>query len=300
MATATKPWERLDGEGPKAYEAFVVYRSMGPQRSLSALTRRLKVRPGSDQGSTSPPPPAEINAKLAHWSAKYHWVARCRQWDEHLASRHDRGIEKAVESEAERLVKLRERSNAETLAFASSLKIRAAEMLGRPLDVVTRESSRTSEDGYTTNIFQTVEPAKWMQRDIVTYVRAARELEEVVLFPERKGQQQQRGPVDSAVSEDERNGSGPAPTPEELVACQSRYEEWKAEVRERMLQFPDRPPGAPEDWSAGGPGLVGLGGVGEGTVEPLADAPAEGDAPKPPRSGWLGNGRQPHGRDSEF
>ena len=36
-----KPWERQTGEGPRAWEAFQVYRDMGSDRSLRAAAERL-------------------------------------------------------------------------------------------------------------------------------------------------------------------------------------------------------------------------------------------------------------------
>ena len=37
----TEPWERLEGEGVKAYEAFSVYRELGEERSIRAVAKQL-------------------------------------------------------------------------------------------------------------------------------------------------------------------------------------------------------------------------------------------------------------------
>ena len=60
-----KPWERQDGETPKQFQAFVVYRDMGEERSLSAVSRELN----------------KSKALLGRWSAANGWVDRCTAWD---------------------------------------------------------------------------------------------------------------------------------------------------------------------------------------------------------------------------
>lgn len=37
----TEPWERLEGEGVKAYEAFSVYLELGEERSIRAVAKQL-------------------------------------------------------------------------------------------------------------------------------------------------------------------------------------------------------------------------------------------------------------------
>ena len=63
--TDAKPWERQDGETPKQFEAFCVYRDMGEERSLSAVSQKLN----------------KSKALLGRWSAAHKWVERCTDWD---------------------------------------------------------------------------------------------------------------------------------------------------------------------------------------------------------------------------
>lgn len=65
MAKEAKPWERQDGETPKQFEAFVAYRDMGEERSLSAVAQRLN----------------KSKQLLGRWSAANNWVERCTDWD---------------------------------------------------------------------------------------------------------------------------------------------------------------------------------------------------------------------------
>ena len=36
-----KPWERQKGESEKAFGAFAAYRDMGPERTISAVVKKL-------------------------------------------------------------------------------------------------------------------------------------------------------------------------------------------------------------------------------------------------------------------
>lgn len=65
MAKEVKPWERQDNETPKQFEAFVVYRDMGEERSLIKVSKRL---------NKSVP-------LLGRWSSSNNWVERCAAWD---------------------------------------------------------------------------------------------------------------------------------------------------------------------------------------------------------------------------
>ena len=61
----TEPWERQDGETAKAFEAFAIYRDMGPDRSLRKVVQSL------NKNLTT----------IAEWSSKYEWVKRAAAWD---------------------------------------------------------------------------------------------------------------------------------------------------------------------------------------------------------------------------
>lgn len=65
MAKEVKPWERQDKETPKQFEAFVVYRDMGEERSLQKVANQL----------------AKSRQLLTRWSSANNWVERCTEWD---------------------------------------------------------------------------------------------------------------------------------------------------------------------------------------------------------------------------
>jgi hypothetical protein len=66
-----KPWSRLPGETPKAYEAFECYRDMGPSRSIQKVGERLAKHPTA----------------LARISKKNDWVRRANLFDAYVGER---------------------------------------------------------------------------------------------------------------------------------------------------------------------------------------------------------------------
>jgi hypothetical protein len=58
-------WERLDGESPQAFEAFALYRDMGPDRSLGKVAKQL----------------GKSRSLMERWSVLHHWVNRSDAWD---------------------------------------------------------------------------------------------------------------------------------------------------------------------------------------------------------------------------
>ncbi len=66
-----KPWERQKGESVQAFEAFVIYRNMGQERSLKAVAQQL---------SKSLP-------LIKRWSREKEWQERVRAYDNDLDSK---------------------------------------------------------------------------------------------------------------------------------------------------------------------------------------------------------------------
>lgn len=79
-------WERQPKETPLAYEAFCIYRDLGPQRSMAKTAEIL----GKSQGT------------MEGWSAKYKWFDRAGAWDDE----QDRVSRKA---QLDEIIKMRKR-----------------------------------------------------------------------------------------------------------------------------------------------------------------------------------------------
>lgn len=78
------PWEKHTGDTPKSYEAFKIYRDMGPSRSFIKVAKELHVleaakttsKPRQKQGKLS-----TRKRQIAKWSSLQKWVFRADAWD---------------------------------------------------------------------------------------------------------------------------------------------------------------------------------------------------------------------------
>ncbi len=71
-----EPWGRQHREPQNAFEAFVVYRDLGGQRSLSTVVKR-----GQGEGDTKARR-GWTRSNVNRWSSRWRWVERCRLWDD--------------------------------------------------------------------------------------------------------------------------------------------------------------------------------------------------------------------------
>jgi hypothetical protein len=69
-----QPWDRRDDESPQAFEAFVVYRNLGPARSIANAASELR----------------KSKSTLAPWCRQYDWVDRCSAWDRYSDQQQQR------------------------------------------------------------------------------------------------------------------------------------------------------------------------------------------------------------------
>lgn len=84
-----KPWDRQPGETSKAYEAFSIYRDMGPKRNVRSVAEAL----------------GKSGTLITGWSGKYGWVARAAAWDSVPA----RSVVEAHQAMAQRIAAQHER-----------------------------------------------------------------------------------------------------------------------------------------------------------------------------------------------
>lgn len=99
-----EPWERQPEETAKPFEAFCVYRDMGPDRSLSKVAEKLQ----------------KSDTLMGRWSRAYDWVKRATAWD----AEQDRI---ARQQQIQEIKKMRKRH----AGIASAMLVKAATALQR-------------------------------------------------------------------------------------------------------------------------------------------------------------------------
>jgi hypothetical protein len=72
---ARRPWDRLEHETPKAFQAFLTYRDLGPGRSVRAAYEH---RTGKTLKGNPP-------AHYGRWSADFGWYRRAAAYDDETA-----------------------------------------------------------------------------------------------------------------------------------------------------------------------------------------------------------------------
>jgi hypothetical protein len=158
VVAVPQSWAKKKGESGEAYQSFLRFRDLGPDRTLSAVY----------QGCTDGVP--KHVSLLKRWSARWAWVERCEAWDSHLQAERDRARLVAERKWEERRLKAREAVYRNGLA----LRARAAEMLRFPLAV-----SRTEKDGRTI----VIHPAKWTFSTAAQLLRLAFDLIDEAIGP---------------------------------------------------------------------------------------------------------------------
>ncbi len=83
-------WDRLPKETSPAWEAFRLYRDMGPERSLAKVAKECN----------------KDSTLMARWSGRHKWVNRCADWDSHLDMIAQREREKQYKEMIERHIRL--------------------------------------------------------------------------------------------------------------------------------------------------------------------------------------------------
>ncbi len=73
-APTKQPWERREGETPRDYGRFLIYRNMGPERSVRKAAGVNKLKKKGQYGA------------WRYWQQiayRHHWNDRAREWDEY-------------------------------------------------------------------------------------------------------------------------------------------------------------------------------------------------------------------------
>ena len=156
VTVAKHPWKMVDGESAKAYQAFEVYRDMGPGRSIERAASVL----------------SKTRQNLVIWASRFNWQARVRAYDEYVASR---AADKAVESAA--AVRARQAKHAAAMQLRAMQKFAAS----GPEDMSIGEATRAFKVGAEVErkVMGIDEKVIVLRRDEVEPEEAARLIEEL-------------------------------------------------------------------------------------------------------------------------
>jgi hypothetical protein len=135
-------FERMPNEPSLAWNAFTIYRDLGPGRTLDTVRQKL----GKDN---------IYLPTLQMWSARWHWGQRCIKWDALI----DLKTREAAFARMPLWEQRRQEALERNLDVLARLENRLLEMCSHPL---TRRWE--SEDGREV----TIEPAKWNWNSVVS------------------------------------------------------------------------------------------------------------------------------------
>ena len=73
-----EPWQPLEAETASAYEAFCIYRSLGPSRTIARAFESYSNKRGLS-GKT-------FHGRFGAWSSAHFWVVRAEAWDKRVGA----------------------------------------------------------------------------------------------------------------------------------------------------------------------------------------------------------------------
>lgn len=116
MAGRRKPWDRQDDEGSEAFQAFAIYRDLGPNRTLTVAA----------------PEAGYSRRQMKEFSRTRDWVARARAWDRRV----DQAKTRATLDEVEKMH-----------ARHVALSLRLQDVMGIELDRLLARKEREAQRG---------------------------------------------------------------------------------------------------------------------------------------------------------
>lgn len=122
MNATPMPWERQPNETDLAFQAFCIYRDMGPGRSTVAAEREYRTLHGGAIPAGNDP-----TGQFNDWRANFKWYSRAGAWDDE----QDRLLRAAV---IRRKVRMVERQAGQTEAAARVVTLPVQELIARALD----------------------------------------------------------------------------------------------------------------------------------------------------------------------
>lgn len=155
---ANTTYERLANESDEPWQAFVMYRDMGPRRPGHPGRSLENVRVSLGK-------PDHFISNLKQWSGRFQWVKRARKYDDELEKKHRKVAERRIPY----WEKVRHRSHKQNIQAAQKVRRKVAEMLARPID-----SEEIRELNGREVVFLS---PRWTMKDIGALLKVAAELE---------------------------------------------------------------------------------------------------------------------------
>lgn len=85
-APERKPYDMLEDETAKAYNAFMIYKNLGPERTIDKVRQKLGR-------------PERYLSQLQTWSTKHNWVERAEAWDKEVFQEADQEYRENLKGE---------------------------------------------------------------------------------------------------------------------------------------------------------------------------------------------------------
>jgi len=104
-AGSAAPWDRHKGESGKAHAAFLIFRDLGPDRTLRDVARQRGCH----------------ISLVRRWSAKWEWTSRVRAWDEGVNREAEASLRQQRKAAVERRIQDIERLEKLCRAFLNGL-----------------------------------------------------------------------------------------------------------------------------------------------------------------------------------
>lgn len=146
-------WEKQPEESARAYEAFALYRDLGPERSLAKVGQML----------------GKSKALMERWSAKHDWVYRVQALEARDQMIAREAVEQHKQVQAEDHAKREARLREEALSVREEAMSQSKKMLSWPL--TEQRVVQEEEDGEQV-VYQFI-PAKWNKGTAVSLFHLA-------------------------------------------------------------------------------------------------------------------------------
>lgn len=98
---STSPWMQMEGESDQAYAAFLLFRDIGPGRTMAAAVRAAEKDKGPEKPGAGPKKALCAPGNWKRWKARYHWDARAEAFDDHVQAGLEKKLNQTLEAQAD-------------------------------------------------------------------------------------------------------------------------------------------------------------------------------------------------------